>query len=95
MANSISAKKNIRQNATHRARNRWRLTRVRTAVKDFLATVHQGNIEEAQTKLRGLYKLLDQIAATNTIHKKTASRYKSRLTIRLNAIKTAKAPKAA
>ena len=90
MANSRSARKNVRKSETNRARNRWRLTRIRTAIREFLHTLQHGSVDEAQTKLTGLYKLLDQIASTNVIHKNTASRYKSRLTIRFNAFKASK-----
>lgn len=90
MPNSLSAKKRVRQNLKQRAVNRWRTARVKTAIKAFLETLHQGDLDKAQTQIQSLYKLLDQIAATKTIHKNAASRYKSRLTLRLNALKAAK-----
>ena len=90
MAHSLSAKKRIRQNITHRARNRWRKTQYRTAIKEFDETVLHGTLDDAAKQLQGLYKLLDQVADAGTIHKNTASRYKSRLTARLNAKKTTK-----
>mgnify|MGYP000106090089 CR=1 FL=1 len=34
MASTVSARKRIRQNESHRARNRWRKTQLRTAIKD-------------------------------------------------------------
>ncbi len=86
MANSLSAKKRVRQNARRRAINRWRMTRIRDAIKDLRQTVQGGNADEARTKLKSIYKLLDQIAATKTIHKNTASRYKSRLTTAVNGM---------
>lgn len=91
MPNSRSARKNVRKNATNRARNRWRLDRVRSAVKAFDATVHAGDAAKAQEQLTALYKLLDQVASTNSLHKNTASRYKSRATLRFNAMKKPKA----
>ena len=84
MAHSLSAKKRIRQNETRRARNRWRKRQYRDAIKDFSEEVQHGSVENAEQKLQGLYKMLDQVAASGTIHKNTASRYKSRLTTRLN-----------
>jgi small subunit ribosomal protein S20 len=95
MANSPSAKKRIRQNATRRARNRWRKDRVRTAMKDFRAALLHGEVDKAEGQLNALYKLLDQIGSTTGLHKNTASRYKSRLTARLNAARAAKKPAAA
>jgi len=87
MAHSLSAKKRIRQNIKCRALNRWRKTRYRTAIKQFDETVLHGSIEDATAQLSGLYKILDQVSGAGTIHKNTASRYKSRLTARLNAKK--------
>lgn len=95
MPNTASARKNVRQTASRRARNRWRMDRVRSSIKDLLDTIHAGKVEESQTKLTAIYKLLDQVASTQTIHKNTASRYKSRLTIRFNALKSGKASGAA
>jgi small subunit ribosomal protein S20 len=91
MAHSLSAKKRVRQNASRRALNRWRVGGVRSAIKDFNATVLRGEIEQAQTQLKAIYKLLDQVGSTSSMHKNTASRYKSRLTVRLNALKASKA----
>lgn len=88
MAHSLSAKKRVRQNAKSRARNRWRKDRYRTAIRDFRETVLHGSADDAETKLKGLYKLLDQIAATGTIHKNTASRLKGRLAASLNRKRT-------
>lgn len=84
MAHSLSAKKRIRQNATHRARNRWRLRTMRDAIKDYREAILHGSAEDAKAKLSKLYKLLDQTAAKGTIHKNAASRYKARLAARLN-----------
>lgn len=89
MAHSRSAKKRVRQNVKRRAINRWRENRVRSAVKELLAVVVKGDQAEAQTKLRGVYKVLDQIAAKGTIHKNAAARTKARLTARVNALKPA------
>lgn len=94
MPNSRSAAKRVRQNATHYARNRRRMKEVRTAIRDFGITIQAGDVAKATTQLSSLFKLLDQVSSTSTMHKKTADRYKSRLSIRLNAIKAGK-PKAA
>jgi small subunit ribosomal protein S20 len=91
MAHSLSAKKRVRQNVKHRAVNRWRKGRVREAISAYREAVLHAPVEEAQEKLQGLYKLLDQVAAKGTLHKNAAARYKSRLTAKLNAKKTAAA----
>lgn len=87
MAHSLSARKRVRQNANRRAENRWRKQRFREAIRTFRHTIQQGSAEEAEQQLRGLNKLLDQVAAKGTIHRNTASRYKSRLAANLNAKK--------
>ena len=87
MAYSLSAKKRIRQNATRRALNRWHKSRYRSAIKDFLESVAHGTVEQAESQLSTIYKLLDQIAAKGTIHRNSASRKKARLAARLNAMK--------
>lgn len=89
MAHSLSAQKRIRQNAKHRAINRWRKDRYRTAIKAFNETILHGSVEDASKQLSDLYKLLDQVASTSTMHKNTAARYKSRLAAKLNSKKTA------
>ena len=95
MAHSLSAKKRVRQNLKRRAINRWRMNRIRGSVKDYRETLLHGTVEKATEELHKLYKLLDKVAATGTIHKNTAARYKSRLTLRLNKKRTEGAPKAA
>ena len=84
MAHSLSAKKRIRQNAKRRARNRWRKGNIREAMKQYRETILHGSVEQAEQELSQLYKLLDRAGTTPTMHKKTASRYKSRLTAKLN-----------
>ena len=91
MAHSLSAKKRIRQNASHRARNRWRKGRYREAISEYRETILHGSVEDAEKQLTGIYKLLDQIASTPALHKNTASRYKSRLAAKLNEKKQAAA----
>ncbi len=91
MAHSLSAQKRIRQNAKSRATNRWRKVKFRNAIREYRETILHGTVEKATTELNGIYKLLDQVAAKNTIHKNTASRYKSRLAARLNKKRSEKA----
>ncbi len=79
MAHSKSAQKRVRQNASHRARNRWRRVRYRDAIKEYRETILHGSVEQAEQQLSGIYKVLDQTAATPAMHKNTAARYKSRL----------------
>ena len=84
MAHSLSAKKRIRQNSKRRALNRWRKVRFRRAIKAYDETILHGTIDEAKAQLSEIFKILDQVASSGTIHKNTAARYKSRLSHRLN-----------
>ena len=91
MAHTRTAKKRIRQNVKHRARNRWRKARIKDAVVDFDKALQAGDTAAAAEKLKVAYKQLDQVAAKGTIHKNAASRTKSRMAKRLAK---ASAPKA-
>jgi len=84
MAHSLSAKKRIRQNGKRRAINRWRNSSYRNAIKDYRELLLHGSVEETETKLQEIYKILDQTASTPAMHKNTAARYKSRLSTLLN-----------
>ena len=87
MANSLSSKKRIRQNAKHRARNRWRKGQIKEAVRAFDESLQAGRIDEASERLKQVYKRLDQVAAKGTLHKNSAARKKSRLAKKLHAAK--------
>lgn len=84
MANSLSAKKRIRQDVKRRARNRWRKDRIKTAVRAFEQAVHDGDKDQMQQTLQACYQVLDKVAAKGTIHKNTAARKKARLTKAMN-----------
>jgi len=91
VAHSLSAKKRDRQNTKRHSHNLWRKTQIKTAVKAFEVAVHDGKKEEAATLLSTAFQKLDRVADGGTIHKKTASRKKSRLAKRLNKMAAAKA----
>lgn len=84
-----SAKKRLRQNIKRNLRNRSYKSAMKTQVKNFLSVMKEGNVQAAEEELRLAIKKLDKAAAKGILHKNTASRKKSRLTKRLNKIKTA------
>ena len=88
MAHSLSARKRVRQNVKRRALNRHRKRTFRTLIRQYREALLHGTLEQCQQHLQQLYKRLDQVAAKGTIHRNTASRYKSRLAARLNTRKT-------
>ena len=86
MAHSLSAKKRVRQNAKRRTINRARKSQVKSQIKRFEAALATGDAEKAAVELKATVRKLDKVAATSTMHKKTAARKKSRLTRKLNAL---------
>jgi len=90
VAHSLSAKKRVKQNANRRTINRARKSQVKTQIKRFETAISNGDIEAASEQYRIVTKKLDKTAATSTMHKKTASRKKSRLAKRLNSLKAKK-----
>ncbi len=83
MANTESAKKRIRQNVKERARNRWRKSQVKEAIRAFDEALDGGDTAKAAEQLKLVYKQLDRVAAKGPIHRNTASRKKARLARRL------------
>ena len=90
MAHSLSAKKRVKQNAKQRTINRARKSRVKAQIKRFEEAISSEDIEAASEQYRIVTKKLDKTAATSTMHKKTASRKKSRLAKQLNSLKAKK-----
>ncbi len=86
MAHSLSAKKRIRQNAKCRAINRARKKDVRVAIRAFDESLRGGDAGKSAETLKAAIKTIDKVAAKGTMHKNTASRRKSRLQKRLNAV---------
>ena len=91
MAHSLSAKKRVRQNLKHRARNRARKADMRAQVKTFVTTLGAGDMKKAEEALQKAVAVMDRVAVKGTIHKNAASRRRSRLTKRLNAARAAAA----
>lgn len=91
MAHSISAKKRARQNTRKRLLNRARKSQVKTQIKHLETALTKGEAAAAQEQFKLVAQKLDKVAATSTMHKKTAARKKSRLARRVNALKAKQA----
>jgi len=89
MAHSNSAKKRIRQNVTRRARNRWRIKTMRTAIKQFETALTSGSNEEATNAFREAAAIIDRTAQVGVIHDNQAARRKSRMNAKLKSKVTA------
>jgi small subunit ribosomal protein S20 len=95
VAHSLSAKKRIRQSIKRRARNRARKETLKEQTRAYLTALAGNDVAKAEEELRKTVVRLDKVAAKHTIHKNTASRRRSRLTLRLNALKAAGSGKGA
>ena len=87
MPNTNSAKKRLKQNQAHRAKNRAIRSNLRTHLRKVRDAVAAGNIEEADQAYRLAAQRLDRAAARSLIHKNQAARLKSRLQKLIKAAK--------
>jgi small subunit ribosomal protein S20 len=83
MANTKSAKKNILINQRNRARNVHFKSKMKTFIKKALEAI-EAKTEERQKIVADAMQIIDKTSGKGIIHKKTASRKKSRLAIALN-----------
>ncbi|MBN1876340.1 MAG: 30S ribosomal protein S20 [Anaerolineae bacterium] len=87
MANTSSAKKQVRSSYRKWLRNRYVKGQMRGAVRMVREAIAQGNYEEAQSLMPKAASQLDKAAKKNIIHPNKAARLKSRLMTQLNALK--------
>jgi|SaaInlStandDraft_4_1057021.scaffolds.fasta_scaffold58509_1 small subunit ribosomal protein S20 len=81
-----SAKKQMRQNAKHRARNFPIRTELKSTFKKALQLIKDGKTAEAKEFLPFAYKIIDMAAKKNIIHQKNAGHKKSRIALALNEL---------
>ena len=86
MAHSKSSKKRVFIGERNAARNKSIKSRVKTFVKKVLIAVEAKNVDEAKAALQVAYKELDNAVTKGVLKKNTASRKKSRLTLKVNAL---------
>ena len=86
MAHSKSSKKRVFIGERNAARNKSIKSRVKTFVKKVLIAVEAKNVDEAKSALSAAYKELDKAVTKGVLKKNTASRKKSRLTLKVNAL---------
>ncbi len=87
MANHFSALKRARQTEKRSARNRANTSRLRTTLRDLRESLGKGEKKATDETFRATVSALDKAVQKGVLHKNTASRYKSRLNARLNAMK--------
>jgi small subunit ribosomal protein S20 len=87
MANHFSALKRARQTETRTARNRANTSRLRSALRQLREALAKGDKQAAEQVFRQTVSALDKAVQKGVIHENTSSRYKSRLSARLKAVK--------
>jgi len=89
LANTASAKKRIRQNVKRRTRNQVARTRARTYIKRARVALEQNSAEVANEAVHLAISEIDRAASKGVIHKRNASRRKSRLMQQLHKMQKA------
>jgi len=87
MANHSSALKRARQTETRTATNRASKSHLRTELRRLRESLAAGDKAKAQETFRSTVSAIDKAIQKGVIHENTASRYKSRLSARLAALK--------
>ena len=85
MPNIKSAKKRVRVIKTKTLQNQMFKSQLKTTLKKFDASLDTGKAE-ADVAYRAAVKKLDQAVNRGILHKNTAARKKSQLTLKLNKI---------
>ena len=89
MPNNSSAAKRLRQAEVRRAANKARKTELKTLAKKLLRAIHDQHADDAQELFQRYSKRLDQAVSKNILHKHTASRRKSSIALKINALSAA------
>ena len=86
-----SVLKNIRQTEARTIVNRANLTRVRRAIRNFRVALSVGDAAAAEKLLAPTFSAIDRAIQHKALHRNTADRYKSRLTLAFNSLAAKKA----
>ncbi len=84
MATHKSAIKRDRQSKARRLSNMAYKTRAKKAIKDVRLAIENKKIEDAKLSLNKATSILQKVQSKGAIHKNTASRKISRLTLQVN-----------
>ena len=87
MPNTKSAERRARNSARKHVRNSSVKARLKTLEKNYLGLLASGKKDDAAKALRDVSSAFDKAAKTGVVHKATVNRKKSRLTVRLAAVK--------
>ena len=88
MAHRRSSIKKIRIDKRRRLRNIGVISELRTVVRRVASLIADNKRQEASEASRVLFSKLDKAVKKGILHKKHASRRKSRFSLRINSLKT-------
>ena len=84
MPNHKSAEKRVRQSARRRDINQGHRTRLRGSIKKLRSALAGANAKESGALLPTTVSEIDKAVQKGVLHRNTAARHKSRLTVRVN-----------
>ena len=87
---SKSVFKKMRQTERRNLVNRANRTRVRTAIRQFRTSLAGTDAAKIAEMLPQVFSEIDRAVKNRSLHRRTANRYKSRLSIALNAARQTK-----
>ena len=86
MPNIKSSKKDVISSKIAYEKNKAEKSALKTAIKKFEATLVEGNRAAAEEAYKGAVKKVDQAVSSGILHKNTAARKKSSMTLQLNKL---------
>lgn len=86
MPNKKSAIKRVRTSERNRLYNRFWKSRCKTAVKRVLESVAAGDAELSAARLNEAQSIIDKAVVKGVMHRNTAARRKSALTMKVKAL---------
>lgn len=87
MPNTKSAERRMRNSARKRLHNRSIKSRLKSLERAYTDALQGGKKDEANTAYRNISSAFDKAAKVGAIHRGKANRKKSRLALRLTALK--------
>ena len=86
MPNIKSAAKRVQLAKARTAKNKAEKTVLKTTLKKFDAALEEGNREQADSAYKAAVKTIDESVKKGILHKNTAARKKSNITLKLNKL---------
>lgn len=86
MPNIKSAKKRVLLSQAENENNKRVKSALKTTIKKFEAAVESGNKTEADSAYAAAIKAIDQAVTKGILHKNTAARKKSSITLKMNKL---------